>query len=134
MHRIFWLTVSGRRMHLLKLAGAFFVLFSVLMVANSAYNVFVSVDKINAATLNPKLSEQLFGWALSSGRAEFSSEDALGIILAPIAWFMFWLGISVVSLIVYQSGKFVVPIEETEEMITDRHRRAFHAMVKRAKR
>src|SRR3989344_5294078 len=109
MHRIFWLSISGKRMHLLKLAGAFFVLFSILMVAHAAYNVFVTVDKINTATLNPQLSEQLFGWALSAGRNEFSSEDALGIMLAPIAWFMFWLGIAVVSLIVYQSGKVVFP-------------------------
>ncbi len=134
MHRVFWLTVSGRRMHLLKLAGAFFVLFSVLMVANAAYGVFVTVDKVNAATLNPKLSEQLFGWALSAGRNDFSSEDALGIILAPIAWFMFWLGIAVVSLIVYQSGKLVVPIEEYDQALGERHRKAFHAMLKRAKR
>lgn len=119
---------------MLKLAGAFFVLFSVLMVANAAYNVFVTVDKVNAATLNPKLSEQLFGWALSSGRIEFSSEDALGIILAPIAWFMFWLGVAVMSLIVYQSGKVVVPIEEYEQTFGERHRKAFHAMVKRARR
>jgi hypothetical protein len=134
MHRIFWLTVSGRRMHLLKLAGAFFVLFSILMVANAAYGVFVTVDKINAATLNPQLSEQLFGWALSAGRSEFSSEDVLGIILAPIAWFMFWLGIATLSLIVYQSGKVVVPIEETEQVLGERHKRAFGQMIRRAKR
>ncbi|MEM4255571.1 MAG: hypothetical protein QXR53_04575 [Candidatus Norongarragalinales archaeon] len=134
MHRIFWLSISGKRMHLLKLAGAFFVLFSVLMVANAAYNVFVTVDKINTATLNPKLSEQLFGWALSAGRSEFSSEDALGILLAPIAWFMFWLGLAVMSLIVYQSGKVIVPIEEYEQTLGERHRQAFQSMVRRAKR
>ena len=133
MHRIFWLSVSGKRMHLLKLAGAFFVLFSVLMVAHAAYQVFLSVDKINTATLNPKMSEQLFGWSLSSGRNEFSSEDALGILLAPIAWFMFWLGIAVVSLIVYQSGKVIFPIEEYEQTLGERHRQAFHRMVKRGK-
>ena len=133
MHRIFWLTVSGKRMHLLKLAGAFFVLFSVLMVAHSAYEVFVSVDKINTATLNPKMSEQLFGWALSAGRNEFSSEDALGIMLKPIAWFMFWLGIAVMSLIVYQSGKVIFPIEEYEQTLGERHKQAFHRMVKKGR-
>src|SRR3989344_1177603 len=120
MHRIFWLSISGKRMHLLKLAGAFFVLFSVLMVANAAYSVFVPADKINAATTNPKLSEQLFGWALSAGRSEFSSEV--------------WLGTAVLSLIVYQSGKVIVPIEEYEQTLGERHRRAFHNMVRRAKR
>lgn len=134
LHKVLWLSISGKRMHLLKLAGAFFVLFSILMVANAAYNVFVTVDKINAAILQPQLTEQLFGWALSAGRIEFSSEDALGIMLAPIAWFMFWLGVAVVSLIVYQSGKVLVPIEEYEQTLTDEHRRAFHSMVKRAKR
>lgn len=121
-------------MHLLKLAGAFFVLFAVLMVSNAAYNVFVTVDKINAASLNPQLTEQLFGWALSAGRAEFSSEDVLGILLAPIAWFMFWLGVAVFSLIVYQSGKVIVPIEEYEQVIGERHKRGFHQLLKRAKR
>ena len=133
MHRIFWLTVSGKRMHLLKLAGMFFVLFSIMMVANSMYNIFVTVDKINTAMLNPQLTEQLFGWALSAGKVEFSSEDALGILLAPVAWFMFWLGIAVVALIVYQSGKVIFPIEEYEQMLPEKHRQAFHRMVKRGR-
>ncbi|MFH1056361.1 MAG: hypothetical protein V1717_01025 [Candidatus Micrarchaeota archaeon] len=134
LHRIFWLSVSGKRMHLLKLAGAFFVLFAVLMVANSAYNVFVTVDKIQTAVLEPKMSQQLFGWALSATKNEFSSEDALGILLAPIAWFMFWLGVAVMSLIIYQSGKVVVPIEEYEQNLGERHKRAFGQMIRRAKR
>ncbi len=130
MHRILWLKIGGRKMHLLKLAGAFFVLASVLKVAEAAYNVFLVVDKINAAIMQPELIQQLFGWAMGAPYL-FGGEDILGVLLGPIAGFLFWLGVAVLSVMVYQSGKVIFPIEEYETKVSDRHRKLIEKAVKR---
>ncbi|MFA4946783.1 MAG: hypothetical protein WC607_04590 [Candidatus Micrarchaeia archaeon] len=133
MHRILWFKIGGRRMHLLKLAGSFFVLASVLKVAEAAYNIFLVVDKINMARMRPDLIGQLFGWAMGSPYS-FSGEDMLGVLLGPVASFLFWLGMAVVALMVYQSGKVVFPIEEYETKVADHHRALIEKAVRGSKR
>ena len=108
-------------MHLLKLAGSFFALASVLKVAEASYKIFITVDKVNYATARPELISQLFGWAMGAPYV-FSKEDVLGVLLGPIAEFLFWLGIAVIALLVYQSGKIIFPIEEYEQKISTHHR------------
>jgi len=126
MHRIIWLKIGGKRLHLVKLAGAFFITAAVLMVAEAAYNIFVTVQKATYAYLNPALIPQLFGWAIganpSSLGGSFTTQDVLGVLLGPIAAFLFWLGVLMVAIMVYQSGKVVLPIEEYEQNISEHHR------------
>ena len=121
MHRILWFKIGGRRMHLLKLAGAFFVLAAILKVAEAAYDIFLVVDKINTATARPELIQQLFTWSMGAPYL-FSGEDVLGVLLGPVASFLFWLGMAVVALMIYQSGKIVFPIEEYETQVGEHHR------------
>lgn len=124
VHRIVWLKIGGKRFHLLKLAGAFFVFASVLKVAEAAYQIFVTANKAVYAQIDPTLIPSLFGWAMGaqpSGGA-FLTEDLVGVLLGPIAVFLFWLGIAVVAVMVYQSGKVVLPVEEFEQVIGEKHR------------
>lgn len=130
MHRMMWLRIGGKRLHLLKLAGAFFVLAAVLMVAQSAYHIFVVVDKANMASMRPELIQQLFGWSIGAPFT-FSAEDILGVLLGPVAEFLFWLGIALVALMVYQSGRIVVPIEEYEQTISEHHKKLISSAVRR---
>jgi len=132
MHKMLWLKIGGKRFHMLKLAGAFFVFASVLKVAESAYNIFLIVDKVNTALMRPELTEQLFGWAIGAPYV-FSNEDVLGVLLGPIAGFLFWLGIAVLALVIYQSGKVILPIEEYEQRVSDHHRRLIERAVKHRK-
>lgn len=125
MHRIIWLRIGGKRLHMIKLAGAFFVVAAVLMVAQSAYQIFVTVQKATYAQLNPSLIPALFGWAIGatpSGFGHFTSQDVLGVLLSPVAAFLFWLGIMVVAIMVYQAGKVVLPVEEYEQKVSEHHR------------
>ncbi len=122
MHRILWLRIGGRRFHLLKLAGAFFVFAFVLKSLEAAYQIFVTVNKAIFAQAKPELIGQLFGWAIAAPYS-FSSEDLLGVLLGPVATFLFWLGLAVVALIVYQSGRVILPIEEWEQGVSEHHRR-----------
>ncbi len=134
MHRIIWFKVGGRRLHLLKLAGAFVLLAAIAKVAEAAYWIFVTVEKITYASVRPDAIPQLFGWSMGAPYF-FSNEDVLGVLLGPIAAFLFWLALVVVGLMIYQSGKVVFPIEEYEQRVSEYHkeliRRAVSAHKKR---
>ncbi|OIO26026.1 hypothetical protein COX85_01055 [Candidatus Micrarchaeota archaeon CG_4_10_14_0_2_um_filter_55_9] len=133
MHRVFWFKVGGKRMHLLKLAGAFFVLASVLKVAEAAYDIFVVVNKANMAGMRPELISSLFGWGIGAPY-NFSGEDVLGVLLGPVASFLFWLGIALVALMVYQSGKLVFPVEEYEQKMSAHHRKLIETAIRKIKK
>ncbi len=121
MYRVFWLKVGGRRFHLLKLAGAFFMFAFILQAFSAAYDVFVTANKAIFATLRPDQISTLFGWSLGAPY-HFTSEDVVGVLLGPLAAFLFWLGLAVVAMMVYQSGKVVFPLEEYEQKISEHHR------------
>ena len=123
VYRIIWLKIGGKRFHLLKLAGAFFVFAAILKVAEAAYQIFVTANKAVYAQVDPTLIPHLFGWAMGaqpSGGA-FLTEDLVGVLLGPVAIFLFWVGIAVIALIIYQSGKVVFPIEEYEQIVKQKH-------------
>lgn len=121
MHRILWFRIGGRRFHLLKLAGAFFVFAFVLKALEAAYQIFVTVNKAIYAQAKPDLIGQLFGWSIAAPY-NFSGEDMLGVLLGPVANFLFWLGLSVLAMIVYQSGKVILPIEEWAQDVSVHHK------------
>ncbi len=131
MRRIVWFKIGGKNLHLLKLAGSFFVFAAVLMVAFSAYKIFVTVDKANYAQLRPEAVTQLFGWGIGAPYY-FGSEDVLGVLLQPIAEFLFWLGTAVIALMIYQSGKVVFPVEEYEQRISEHHKNLIRKAVEHA--
>ena len=129
MRRIIWFKVGDTRLHLLKLAGAFLIVTFSLKVMEGAYQIFLTMEKIRAAEVNPALIPQFFGWTMGatpypSNPAGFMLQDLIGILMNPTANFMFWLGLLVVSLMVYQAGKFMFPVEEYTEPLPEHHRQA----------
>jgi hypothetical protein len=129
MHRIIWFKVGDTRLHLLKLAGAFLIVTFALKVMEGAYQIFLTMEKIKAAEVNPALIPQFFGWAMGatpypSNPSQFMLQDLIGVMMGPTATFMFWLGLLVVSLMVYQYGKIMFPVEEYAEQLPAHHRRA----------
>ena len=139
MHRVIWLSVGGKKLHLIKLAGAFIVIAGILMVAQSAYNLFLTVDKIlYVQTIIDDQQRsfyisQLFGWSTAAPYS-FTKEDVIGVLLAPIAGFLFWLGLTVVAIMVYQSGKVILPIEEYEQKIREHHKGLIEKAVRHKRR
>ncbi|MBI4360253.1 hypothetical protein HY572_00590 [Candidatus Micrarchaeota archaeon] len=137
LHRVMWLKIGGRRLHLLKTAGAFFVFASVLKLAESLYQLFVQVEKARAALIDPTLVPQLFGWSIDSsfgGFYTFTYEDFLGVMLGPAATFLFWFGVAVVAVMVYQSGKVIVPLEEYDQRIVEHHKTLIQKAVEHHKK
>ncbi|MFH1106513.1 MAG: hypothetical protein V1787_01310 [Candidatus Micrarchaeota archaeon] len=104
-----------------------------LKVAEAAYNIFIVANKIVYAQLDPRLIPQLFGWAIGAPY-EFSNQDIIGVMMGPLASFVFWLGIATFALMVYQSGKIVFPIEEYEQKISSHHRELIRKAVAHRKK
>ncbi|OIO25508.1 hypothetical protein AUJ14_04035 [Candidatus Micrarchaeota archaeon CG1_02_55_22] len=133
VYRMIWLKLGGRRFHLLKLAGSFFVFAFVLKALEAAYTIFVTVNKAIYANANPALITPLFGWSINAPAA-FTSEDIIGVLLGPVANFLFWMALAVAALMIYQAGKIVFPIEEYEQKVSEHHRKLIaHARVAHAK-
>lgn len=129
MRRIMWFNLGDTKLHLLKLAGSFLIVTFMLKVMQAAYVIFLTMEKVKAAEVNPTLIPQLFGWTMGataypSSPAPFMMQDIIGVLLSPTADFMLWLGLLVVSLMVYQAGKLMFPIEEYEQKLPEHHRRA----------
>ncbi len=135
-HRILWLKIGGKRFHLLKLAGAFFIFAAVLKVAEAAYQIFVTANKAVYAQIDPTLIPHLFGWSMGAqpSGGSFLTEDIVGVLLGPVAVFLFWLGIAVVAIMVYQSGKVIVPIEEYEQVVKEKHKSLIRKAIEAHKR
>lgn len=136
LHKVVWLKIGGKRLHLLKVAGSFFVFAAVLMLAQSLYDVFVTVEKARAALLRPELVPQLFGWSINSNALvySFSHEDFLGVLLGPVAVFLFWFGMAVVALMIYNAGKVIVPLEEFDDRVAEHHRTLIQKAVEHHKK
>ena len=111
MHRMIWLRVGGRDFHLLKLGGSFLTFAFVLKALEAAYQILVATSKAMYAYYNPTVITQFFGWGLRAP-LHFTGEDVLGVLLGPVANFLFWLGLAVFALMIYKAGNVVVPVEE----------------------
>jgi hypothetical protein len=131
LERVFWLKIGNRNLHLLKLVGAFFLFAAILMVGQSTYAIFVQANKINYVLGSPSQIPALFGWSMGAPSA-FLSEDIVGSLLEPIAAFLFWIGVAIIALMIYQSGKVVFPIEESE--IAEHHRKLIQQALSKAKK
>ena len=142
MHRMIWLKFGGRTLHLLKLAGALFSFMAVFKVAEASYQVFVEASKLKAAMANPDLIPQFYQWTIDSvsytrGAVAYSvssPQDIVGIMTGPFANMLFWLGIAVVAIMIYQAGRVILPLEEYEEKISEHHRNLIAKAVAHAKK
>lgn len=135
MHRIFWFKVGGTRLHLLKLAGALFLAGALLKTFEAAYSLFVTASKaayVQAVSSgNSEAIIEHFGWSIVP--FSFSTQDLVGVMMGPLANFVFWLGLATVALMVYQSGKFFFPVEEYEQKIAEHHEKLIRKAVEHHK-
>ncbi|MFH0714159.1 MAG: hypothetical protein V1847_00165 [Candidatus Diapherotrites archaeon] len=130
LRRMMFFRLGNRHVHLPKLLGSFLIVVGLLLFLSSVASIFNSAD--NAAYLNRCLAN-------ASGPAEFSAcqsvATAAGIVarpdqsklsgeqwaellLKPIAMLFFWAVVFVLGLILYLSGKLVIPVEESVREFT----------------
>ncbi|MBI5229441.1 hypothetical protein HY991_04980 [Candidatus Micrarchaeota archaeon] len=60
----------------------------------------------------------------------FTMEDALGVMMGPLADLLFWCGVLLIAFAIYQSGKIIFPIEEYEQRVAEHHRKLIEKAVK----
>jgi hypothetical protein len=116
--------LGDKRVHLLKLVGAFFIAGGLLKLAEASYQIFLTVRMAQLATSNSALIGGFFKWGLNCSTLQescFGLEDTIGVMVGPMANFMFWFAMLLLAFMVYQSGKVFLPVEEYEQKVEEHH-------------
>ncbi|MFA4907114.1 MAG: hypothetical protein WC602_02490 [archaeon] len=125
LKRIFFLRIGGKNLHLLKLIGAFVLFAALLMFFQAGAGMFNSWDALKAypACIGGVQSQFDFegcrtalyyntGLFPSAGQAELSSRQVWFALLGPIAQVLFWAALFIFGIILYKTGRIILPIEE----------------------
>ena len=122
MHRIMIMRIGGRRLHLLKLAGAFVIFWAALMLLSSVYQMFwvaQIVQSANAGTYEA-VTMELNGVQVTKPIVAGDGSTQAGLMLPPIASIMFWSALLLIGGMVYKAGGLVLPIDEQMQDVADR--------------
>ena len=111
MHRVIFLRVGGKKLHLLKMMGALIVVGSAMGVLGIVAELFRLIKQLGLAKTNSQIALQVFGLMPEA----LTNDIALGFFMGPSAWFMFWLALFIAGAMIYRSGSIVLPIEEEIE-------------------
>ena len=125
MKRIFFLRIGGKNLHLLKLIGAFVLFAALLMFFQAGAGMFNSWDALKAypACIGGVQSQSDFegcrtalhynaGIFPAANQAELSSRQVWFALLGPVAQVLFWAALFIFGIILYKTGRIILPIEE----------------------
>ncbi len=114
MHRIMIMRIGGRKLHLLKLAGAFIVFWAALMLLSSVYQMFWVAQIVQSANAGnyESVMLDLNGMLVSKPIVAGDGSMQAGLLLPPIASVMFWAVILLLGGMVYKTGGIILPIDE----------------------
>lgn len=121
--------IGGRSVHLPKLVGAFIIVAALLMFFNAGAQMFESWD--NAKFLNTCLENSSASLSFSDkltcqqsayyagtfvrlDQKSLSAKQFWSMILQPIANLFLWAVVLVIGVMLYLSGKLIIPVEEAE--------------------
>jgi hypothetical protein len=115
MHRIMIMKIGGKRLHLLKLAGAFLVFWAALMLLSSVFQmlwVANIIEKANAGEYEP-VTVDLNGMTITKPIVAGDGNTQAGLMLPSIAGVMFWSVLLLAGVMVYKAGAIILPVDET---------------------
>lgn len=134
MRKIMFFRFGSRYVHLPKLIGAFLIASAVLLFFAAGAQMFDSWD--TAKFLNKCLDNKAdYGFsdcqntANSSGltirpdQSRLSGEQYASLLLRPIAELFAWAVLFIIGIILYLTGKLVIPVEQTVREISEKKRR-----------
>ena len=122
MHRVMIMKIGGKRLHLLKLAGAFIVFWAALMLLSSVYQMFWVAQVVQSAnagnyeSIMLNLNSMLVSKPIVAGDGNMQA----GLMLPSIANVMFWAAILLLGGMVYKAGAIVLPIDEQMQDLPDK--------------
>ena len=113
MQDVLWLNIGKRKIHLVKMIGSFLLIAAILKVFESVYQLILVSNQAAQAMVNAETAKELFGYCIECGGATargFTGQDVLGVMLGPFAGLLFWIAITIVAIMIYQTGKVILPI------------------------
>jgi len=121
MHRIMIMRIGGRRLHLLKLAGAFIVFWAALMLLSSVYQMFWVAQIVQSANSGSyeAVTMELNGVQVTKPIVAGDGGTQAGLMLPPIASIMFWSALLLLGGMVYKAGGLVLPIDEQMQDVAE---------------
>lgn len=133
MKRIIWWKIKSEKIRMFNLVGAFLMTAAVLMVFSSLYSIILTVDRARMATNSCETSMALFGWSRGCPEQGFIWEDIIGVLLAPSAWFLFWVAVVIVAMMMKQTGELTIPVEQNVIEADEIKKQAAEAKPKKSK-
>lgn len=105
------LRIGSRRLHLVKLIGAFIVLGSALMLLSDVYNM-VSIISVVTGPAGQSVTLNFYGLVLTQEVADLDMGFKAGLVLVPLAGVMFWSAVLAFGAVLYRTGGFTLPVTE----------------------
>lgn len=122
MHRVMIMRIGSKKLHLLKLAGAFVIFWAALMLLSSVYQMFWVAQIVQSANAGnyEAVTMDLNGLLVTKPIAAGDGNMQAGLLLPPIASVMFWSALLLLGGMVYKAGAIVLPIDEQMQDVSDR--------------
>jgi len=126
MHRIVIMKIGGKKLHLLKLAGAFLVFWAALMLLSSVYQMFWVAQIVQSANAGnyETITLNLNGMTVTEPIRPGDGNMQAGLLLPPIASIMFWSALLLLGGMVYKTGGVILPIEEQTARLPERQKKS----------
>ncbi|MBS3060041.1 MAG: hypothetical protein J4432_00850 [DPANN group archaeon] len=114
MHRVMIFKIGSKRLHVLKLIGAFVFFGAALMFLTSVYQTFLVSDLLEQANrgVAQTVTANIGGFAVEQTIGPRDLNTQLGLLLPSLANLLFWSAIVILGGVIYQSGSVIVPVEE----------------------
>lgn len=103
--------IGSRKLHLVKLIGAFIVLGSALMLLSDIYRL-VSIASLVTGQAGQTVTLNFYGLIVKSSLQDLSMGVKSGLVLLPLAGTMFWAAVLVFGAVLYRTGGITLPIKE----------------------
>jgi len=126
MHRIVIMRIGGKKLHLLKLAGAFLVFWAALMLLSSVYQMFWVAQIVQSANAGnyETITLNLNGMTVTEPIRPGDGNMQAGLLLPPIASIMFWSALLLLGGMVYKTGGVILPVEEQTVRLPERQKKS----------
>jgi len=126
MHRVVIMKIGGKRLHLLKLTGAFIVFWAALMLLSSVYQMFWVAQIVQSANAGAyeAVTMNLNGVLVTKPIVAGDGSTQAGLLLPPIASIMFWSAVLLLGGMVYKAGGIILPIEEQMQDIAEKPKKS----------
>ncbi len=106
--------IGSRKLHLIKLIGAFIFVGSGLMLLNSVYSL-ISIVSIVLGPAGESVILEFGDLVIEQEVGDLDSSVKLGLVLKPFAGVMFWSALFVFGAAIYKGGGIAFPVTETIE-------------------